>query len=338
VQPVPHVDANASSTLVTGGAGYIGSHTVRALRNAGRRVVVLDTLEKGSSRAVLDAPLVVGDIADETLVEQLCNEHAVDTIVHFAAYKSVGESMKNPARYVHNNIEATSRLLDASARAGVRHIVFSSSCSVYGTPQVVPVDESQPIQPESVYADTKAIAERLLQWFEIGNGVRSVSLRYCNAAGASFDASLGEDWTEAANLIPVAIKAALTDGAPLQVFGDDYPTADGTCIRDYIHVDDLARAHVAAVDYLVNGGPTTAINVGTGVGSSVMEVLKGLEHALGRPVPFVVVPRRIGDPVASWADPTRARELLGFEAEYGLTEILETAVRWHQAQLDAARN
>ena len=325
--------AVSGTTLVTGGAGYIGSHTVRALRSAGRDVVVLDTLELSNADAVIDAPLVIGDIADEALVEATCREHGVDTIVHFAAYKNVGESMREPSKYFHNNVDGTVRLLDAAGRAGVQRVVFSSSCSVYGNPDSVPVDESQPIRPESVYAETKAIVERVLHWYGEVHGVRSVCLRYFNAAGASFDARLGEDWTYALNLVPVAMKALLLGDMRLHVFGDDYPTPDGTCVRDYIHVDDLADAHVAAIDYLAGGGGTTAINVGTGVGTSVKEVLDGIERVAGRQVPHDIVARREGDPMATFADPTRSREVLGWTPRHGLPEILETAYRWHLGQL-----
>ncbi|TDT17282.1 UDP-glucose 4-epimerase/UDP-arabinose 4-epimerase [Ilumatobacter fluminis] len=324
-----------SSILVTGGAGYIGSHTVRALREAGRRVVAYDTLELGNAEAVGDTPLVVGDIADHDLVLRTCREHDVDSIVHFAAYKNVGESMADPGKYFRNNVDGTVRLLDAALAADVRQIVFSSSCSVYGTPAVVPVDEQQPIHPESVYADTKAIVERVLHWYGVVHGVRSVSLRYFNAAGASFDATIGEDWTYALNLIPVAIRALLTGDQELQVFGDDYPTPDGTCIRDYIHVDDLAAAHVAALGYLAGGGDTTAVNVGTGNGSSVLEVLGAIERVAGQPVPHRIVPRRAGDPVSTFSDTTRSNALLGWNARHGLDEIIETAFRWHTTQLEA---
>lgn len=323
----------SGTTLVTGGAGYIGSHTVRALRAADRPVVVLDTLELGTREAVIDAPLVIGDIADEAFVERVCREHDVDTIIHFAAYKNVGESMHDPSKYFRNNVDGTVRLLDASRRAGVDKVVFSSSCSVYGTPDRVPVDESQPIHPESVYAETKAIVERVLHWYGEVHGVRSVSLRYFNAAGASFDARIGEDWAYALNLVPVAMKAVLLGETRLQVFGDDYPTPDGTCIRDYIHVDDLAEAHVAAIDYLNDGGPTVAVNVGTGIGTTVRTVLDEIERVAGRPVPHDVVDRRPGDPVVSYADPTKSRDVLGWTPRYGLTEIIDTAYRWHLGQL-----
>ncbi len=324
-----------TSTLVTGGAGYIGSHTVRALRASGERVVVLDTLELGTASAVGDADLVVGDIADHDLVVATCDRYDVDAIVHFAAYKNVGESMQEPGKYFRNNVDGTVRLLDAAQSVGVRRLVFSSSCSVYGTPEIVPVDEHAPIQPESVYAETKAMVERVLAWYGEVAGWRSVSLRYFNAAGASFDTTIGEDWASTLNLIPVAIKALLTGDRELSVFGDDYPTPDGTCVRDYIHVDDLAAAHLAAIHYLREGGSTTAINVGTGVGSSVREVLEGIEAVAGTPVPHHYTGRRAGDPAATYADPTRARELLGWEARHGLDEILATALAWHRAQYES---
>ena len=321
---------------MTGGAGYIGSHTVRALRAAGRPVVVLDSLELGTADAVIDAELVVGDISDEALVERTCREHEVASVVHFAAYKNVGESMSDPGRYFHNNIDGTVHLVEATMRAGVRQVVFSSSCSVYGTPPSVPVDESAPIAPESVYADTKATVERILRWYGQTHHLRAASLRYFNAAGASFDSRIGEDWQYALNLIPVAMRALLAGDPPeLQVFGTDYPTPDGTCIRDYIHVDDLADAHVKALDHLDRGGETVEVNVGTGVGSSVLEVLHAIEAVAGRPVPHRLAPRRAGDPVSTFADPTRAADLLGWRAEHGLTEIVRTAYDWHRRQLGA---
>jgi UDP-glucose-4-epimerase GalE len=235
---------------------------------------------------------------------------------------------------LRNNVDGTVRLLDAAIAAGVGQLVFSSSCSVYGTPEVVPVDESQPIAPESVYAETKAIVERILRWYDQVHGLRSVSLRYFNAAGASHDAEIGEDWKYALNLIPVALRALLTGDQELQVFGDDYPTPDGTCVRDYIHVDDLAAAHIAALDHLAGGAATTAVNVGTGVGTSVLEVLDAIEAVAGSPVPHRIVARRAGDPVATYSDTTRSADLLGWRARLGIEEIVETAYRWHRRQLD----
>jgi UDP-glucose 4-epimerase len=321
------------TVLVTGGAGYIGSHTARALREAGHDIVVLDSLEFGSEKAVLGAPLVVGDINDHDLVSQTCKEFNVTSCIHFAAYKSVGESMEQPARYIRNNVAGTAALAGSLAACGVDKIVFSSSCSVYGTPAHVPVTEDAPIHPESVYADTKAMSERVLQWFDTTHGMRSVSLRYFNAAGASMDAAIGEDWTVTLNLIPIVMKALLGKRGPLEVFGTDYPTPDGTAVRDYIHVEDLASAHIKAIEYLHSGGATTAVNTGTGTGSSVLEVINATERITGKKVPHTFGPRRAGDPSATFADPRTCEMILGWKAVHGLDAIIESAYRWHAASI-----
>ena len=325
------------SVLVTGGAGYIGSHTVRSLREAGRDVVVLDSLELGRREAVIDAPLVVGDIHDRDLVTATCNEYGVTQLVHFAAYKAVGESMEQPDRYWRNNVGGSVELVEACLASDVRDIVFSSSCSVYGTPAEVPVTEHAPIHPESVYAETKAMVERILGWYGVTNGLRSVCLRYFNAAGASFDGRIGEDWTYSQNLIPLAMKAALLDGHRLGVFGDDYDTPDGTCIRDYIHVEDLADAHVKSLAYLAGGGETVQVNIGTGTGSSVYDVIRATEALTGTSVPHDVVGRRAGDPVSTFAAPEFAHDVLGWRARHGLDAIVRTAYEWHHSQLDGSR-
>jgi UDP-glucose-4-epimerase GalE len=322
------------SVLVTGGAGYIGSHTVRRLTALGHEVVVLDSMEYGHRDAVIEAELVEGNIADLDLVVELCTRRDITQVVHFAAYKSVGESMEQPSRYWLNNVTGTVKLVEAMLTAGVKDIVFSSSCSVYGTPSVVPVTEDAPIQPESVYAESKATTERILHWYGVSHGLRSVSLRYFNAAGASADSRIGEDWKQSLNLIPLVMKATLGKRPPVQVFGDDYPTPDGTCIRDYIHVDDLADAHVKALDYLAGGGASTALNVGTGSGSSVMEVINASERLTGRSVPWQPAARRAGDPVAVYADPTRAGELLDWHPEHSLDDIIASAWQWHSTHLE----
>ena len=294
---------------------------------------MLDSLELGRADAVLDAPLVVGTITDHELVTATCQTYGVTQVVHFAAYKSVGESMVSPAKYWRNNVAGTVELVEACLASGVSDIVFSSSCSVYGTPAEVPVTELAPIDPESVYAETKATVERILRWYGATHGLRAVSLRYFNAAGASFDARIGEDWSFSANLVPVAMKATLLGDRRLEVFGADYDTPDGTCIRDYIHVDDLADAHMKALDYLGGGGPTIAVNVGTGTGSSVLDVIKTTERISGRAVPFDVVDRRPGDPVATFADPTFAESTLGWRARFDLDDIIRTAYDWHRSQI-----
>jgi UDP-glucose 4-epimerase len=315
--------------LVTGGAGYIGSHTVRQLQQRGDEVVVLDSLEFGHRDAVAGTEVVVGDIADDQLVADVISQHHVDSVIHFAAYKAAGESFENPGRYFTNNVAGTARLLDACHRGGVRAFVFSSTCAVYGTPAETPVSEAAPVHPESPYGESKALVERMLSWYDTCHGLRSVSLRYFNAAGAAMDGSLGEDWAVSLNLVPLAMKALLGKGPALRVFGTDYPTPDGTAIRDYIHVDDLADAHLRALDLLSGGGESAVLNLGTGRGSSVREVLAAAERAAGRPVPAEDGPRRPGDPVALWADNRRAREVLGWEPRYDLDDIVSSAWQWH---------
>jgi UDP-glucose-4-epimerase GalE len=314
--------------LVTGGAGYIGSHTVRALREGGHAVVVLDTLELGRDDALLGAPLVVGDIADEALVREVCADHGVTAAIHFAAYKSVGESMAEPGKYWHNNVAGSVHLAEALTSAGVRDVVFSSSCSVLGNPDTVPVREDAEIRPESVYAETKATMERIFGWYGVTKGLRVVSLRYFNAAGASHDGSI-----HSVNLIPLVMKATLGMRPAVQVYGDDYPTADGTAIRDYIHVEDLADAHVRSVDYLARGGTPRAFNIGTGVGTSVMEVIRTTQRVSGQPVPYEIVSRRAGDPMSIYADPSAAKTELGWTPRYNLDDIISTAWRWHSSQV-----
>lgn len=319
--------------LVTGGAGYIGSHTVRLLRNLGRNVVVLDSLERADGTALLGAELVVGSIADEALVTNTCREYDVTSIVHFAAYKSVGESMSSPGMYWQNNVAGTVHLAEGALAAGVQQMVFSSSAAVYGNPTVTPITEEADVRPENVYAESKASMERVLSWYGETHGLKSVSLRYFNAAGASLDGVIGEDWSITTNLIPLVMKAALGVSGPVQVFGDDYATPDGTGIRDYIHVEDLARAHVAALDYLDRGGTSTAVNLGTGVGSSVLEILRRTAAESGREVPHDIVARRVGDPAIVYADPSVAGALLGWRAELTLDDIIRSAYAWHSSQM-----
>ena len=322
------------TVLVTGGAGYIGSHTVRALRADGADVVVLDSLEFGHPEAVLDAPLEVGDIADADVVGEIIDRYGVDAVVHFAGYKAAGESMEVPERYFDNNVARTARLLDTLHSRGVTRVVFSSSCSVYGSPATLPVDEAHPTAPESPYAESKLLVERMLHWFDKCHEMRSVSLRYFNAAGASFDTRIGEDSPRPLNLVPLAMLAALGKIAALSVYGTDYPTPDGSCVRDYIHVDDLADAHVRALRHLERDGETCALNLGTGRGSSVLEVVDGAKAVSGIDFPVKLVQRRPGDPSAVWADNTRVSEVLGWEARHDLDAILSSAWAWHSSHPD----
>ena len=316
------------AVLVTGGAGYIGSHTVALLTQQQRDVVVLDSLELGTKSRIDTVPFFQGNISDERLIEKICKKHDITEVIHFAAYKAVGESMEQPLRYYNNNVGGTIDLVRALLANGVERMVFSSSAAVYGNPASVPVTEDSPLLPESVYAETKAVMERFLASCD-AIGMRSVSLRYFNAAGASADSSIGEDWTMSQNLVPLVMKAILGFSGPLNVFGNDYPTPDGTCIRDYIHVEDLADAHVKALDYLEQGGASLACNVGTGRGTSVLEVIDIAEQVSGRKVPHVVTSRRAGDPTSVYADPTLVRALLGWKATRYLRDIITSAWNWH---------
>ncbi len=320
------------SVLVTGGAGYIGSHTVRSLRARGDDVVVLDTLETGFLPALLGAPLVVGDIADIELVRKTIAEHDVDRVIHFAGYKNAGESVRVPGKYFENNVSGTARLLRAIEDSPVRSFVFSGSCSVYGTPEQLPVGETAPLRPESPYGQSKLIGEQMLRWYGETGALRWMSLRYFNAAGASFDAAIGEDFTQSLNLVPLVMKATLGLRPAVVVFGTDFPTPDGTAVRDYIHVEDLADGHLLALDHLDRGGTSGAVNLGTGTGTSVRAVIDMTERVTGRSVPVEYSDRRSGDPSAVWADNRHAAAVLGWTPKYGLTDIIESAWRWHSTR------
>ena len=318
--------------LVTGGAGYIGSHTLRLLRSQHRGVVVLDSLVRGSEKNLLGATLEVADICDSAAVESICRKHNVDSVIHFAAYKSAGESMTHPHLYWHNNVEGTVGLVEGMLAANVRQIVFSSSAAVYGNPDQLPITESAAIKPENVYAETKAMMERIIGWYGVTHGLRWVSLRYFNAAGASSDGVLGENWDITTNLIPIVMKAALGASGPLQVLGNDYPTQDGTGVRDYIHVEDLASAHAKAVDYLNDGEPNLTVNLGTGVGTSFFKDPATTEKVSGKPVPHEFAPRRLGDPAIVYADASLAQQTLGWTATRSYEDIINSAYAWHQSQ------
>ena len=324
------------TTLVTGGAGYIGAHTVRALQNATRDVVVLDTLERGNKQAVMDAKLIIGDIADQRLVAKICRKYKITSVVHFAAYKAVGESMTHPMKYWQNNVSSTLKLLETLQAHDISRFVFSSSASVYGTPKSSPTTENEPTNPESVYAETKLAVENILRSLAI-DGLNSVSLRYFNAAGASSDNKIGEDWTTSQNLIPRVMRALLDDKFKFEVFGNDYATPDGTCIRDYIHVEDLAVAHVKALEYLESYGKTTVCNIGTGKGTSVKQLLEMTAVVAKREVPHTIGARREGDPVSVYADATLAHKVLGWHATQDLQSIIQSAFTWHSTHPNGFR-
>jgi UDP-glucose 4-epimerase len=320
--------------LVTGGAGYIGSHTVGLLRARGDHVVVLDSLELGHREAVGDTPLVVGNTHDQALVRSVLRDHALEAVIHFAAYKAVGESVTAPGKYFDNNVAGTLALLEAMRSEGVRRFVFSSTAAVYGNPRQLPVVEDAPLAPENPYGESKLMVEKMLPWYDQAFGLRSVVLRYFNAAGAVFDGSNGEDPRYAQNLIPRVMLAATGRAPTIKVFGSDYPTADGTCLRDYIHVLDLGQAHLCALDFLVAKDRSDIFNLGTGKAASVKEVLTAAGQAAGRDIPAEYVARRTGDPVAVWADNGKARQHLGWTPRYGLDEIIATAWKWQSTHPD----
>lgn len=316
--------------LVTGGAGYIGSHVVHALRASGHQAVVVDDLSTGSADAVpTGIPLEQADVRDTAAVTRVVSEHRVDACVHLAGVKNAGESMTDPDRYLSINVAGTISLLQAFAAGDVRHLVFSSSCAVYGAPARLPVTEESPVAPVSVYGYTKLAAEQTIAAYCATGRLRAVSLRYFNAAGATPDAGLGENWDHTQNLIPLLCKAVLGVIDEVQVFGTDYPTPDGTALRDYIHVADLADAHVAALGYLVGGGQSRAVNLGTGVATSVLQAIASLAAVAGRPVPHRTVGRRTGDPPQIWADASLASSALGWRARHGLDDIVRSAWTWH---------
>jgi UDP-glucose-4-epimerase GalE len=323
--------AEQESVLVTGGAGYIGSHASKALHRAGYNVIVFDNLIAGHRDAVRWGPFVEGDITDLAVVRQALREHKVSAVMHFAAFLDVGESVREPARYYRNNVVGALTVLEAMAAESVRRFVFSSTCATYGEPIETPIPETHPQRPINSYGESKLAVERALPHFERAYGIGSMALRYFNAAGADPDGEIGEDHAPEIHLIPRAIEAA-TGGRGLQVFGDDYPTPDGTCLRDYIHVTDLAEAHVRALQVLTETGRSDAYNLGTGTPHSVREVIEAVERVTGRPVPRTLAPRREGDPAALYAAPAKAQRELQWRPALGdLQSIVGTAWKWHQA-------
>lgn len=318
------------AVLVTGGAGYIGSHTAKALAKAGYMPVTLDNLSNGHAWAVQWGPFVEGDLADKALIVDTIRTYNIRSVIHFAASAYVGESMRNPMHYFRNNVANTLNLLEAMAETSVSRIVFSSTCATYGVPHEVPIDEAHNQYPINPYGESKVMVERMLKWCEEAHGIGWVALRYFNAAGADPEGDIGESHQPETHLIPLTIMAALGLRPALHIFGTDYPTLDGSAVRDYIHVLDLADAHLRALSYLEKGKPGIAINLGTGEGQSVRQVIDAVTQAVGKPVPYFEAERRPGDPPALIADPSLANEVLGWQPQYSdLTTIVETATRWH---------
>ncbi len=317
------------SILVTGGAGYIGSHACKALAAAGYVPVVYDNLSRGRRHAVRWGPFVEGDIEDRARLAATLREHRIAAVMHFAAFAYVPESVADPALYYRNNLAGSLALLDTMRREGVDRLVFSSSCVVYGIPDSVPIRETTPALPVNPYGETKLAVERALPCYERAYGLRFVALRYFNAAGADRDGEIGNEHDPETRLIPLVLRAALGLGPPIEIFGNDYPTPDGTAIRDYIHVEDLAAAHVRALQYLAGGGASATLNLGTGRGHSVREVVAAVERISGRPVPRNEAPRRPGDPPALVADAGLARERLDWRPTCSdLDTIVRSALAW----------
>ncbi|NLG78515.1 MAG: UDP-glucose 4-epimerase GalE [Firmicutes bacterium] len=319
------------NVLVVGGAGYIGSHVVRELLRAGHEVVVYDSLEKGHREAVAGCPLIVGDTGDRAALGAAFASRKFDVVMHFAAYTSVAESMEDPAKYYHNNVAKGLVLLDAMRKAGVGRIVFSSSAAVYGDPERVPIEEDAECRPTNVYGETKLMFERVLAAYDRAYGMRYVALRYFNAAGADPAGDIGEDHDPETQLIPLVLMTALGLRPRLQVFGTDYDTSDGTCVRDYIHVCDLASAHVLAAEALADGCGSTSYNLGCGKGYTVRQVIETARRVTGRDIPVVDAPRRPGDPAVLVASSDRIMRELGWKPRYAdLETIIATAWEWHR--------
>lgn len=317
--------------MVSGGAGYIGSHMVLELVRKGYEVIVVDNLEKGHKEAVKEAKLYVGDLRDDTFLNQVFEENKIEAVVHFAAYSLVGESMEEPAKYYENNLVATMKLLNAMRKYDCNKIVFSSTAAVFGEPENIPILESDKKEPTNTYGETKLAMEKMLKWYDKAYGIKSVALRYFNAAGADRTGEIGEDHKPETHLIPIILQVALGKREKIYVFGEDYPTEDGTCLRDYIHVTDLAQAHILALQYLEKGKESNQFNLGNGKGYSVKQVIDMVEKVTGKEIKREIAQRRAGDPAVLVASAEKAKKELGWKPEYdSLETIIETAWNFYQ--------
>ena len=318
--------------LLTGGAGYIGSQTAKRLSQAGFEPVTLDNLSSGHKWAVKWGPLVEGDIGDQKLIREVVTKYQIQAVMHFAAFITVSESVANPRKYFHNNTIAALNMFDTLLDCSVKRVIFSSTAAIYGDPQYVPIPESHPQKPVNPYGEAKLMVERILHWYSHAYGFKSACLRYFNAAGADPDGELGEMHSPENHLIPLIIRAAMGTSDSVSVYGTDFPTPDGTAKRDYTHVCDLADAHVLALQYLLQGGDSVELNLGTGRGHSVLEVIQAVEKVSGRAVPVVRSARRDGDPPELVADATKVGEVLNWKAQFvDLREIIQTAWDWHSS-------
>ncbi|PZG31828.1 UDP-glucose 4-epimerase GalE [Listeria ivanovii] len=319
------------SIVVLGGAGYIGSHAVDKLVNQGYQVAVIDNLKTGHIEAVHQkATFYKGDIRDKEFLNSVFEHEEVEAVVHFAASSLVGESMEEPLSYLNNNVYGTQILLEVMEAFNVKHIVFSSSAATYGEPEQVPITEDMPTNPQSTYGETKLMMEKMMKWCDKAYGMRYVALRYFNVAGAKSDGSIGEDHQPESHLVPIILQVALGQREKLAIYGDDYHTPDGTCIRDYVHVEDLIDAHIRALEYLKNGGESNIFNLGSSNGFSVKEMLEAARIVTGKEIPAEVVPRRAGDPGTLIASSAKARNMLGWAPVYtDVEDIIATAWKWH---------
>jgi UDP-glucose 4-epimerase len=319
--------------LVTGGAGYIGSHAVKALQTSGYQVLVLDNLVYGHQdiAKTLGVDLIIGDTTDRSLLDKLFSDRVISAVMHFAAYAYVGESVSQPDKYYRNNVVGTLVLLEAMIAANIKNFVFSSTCASYGVPQQIPITEEHPQSPINPYGATKLMVERILQDFDVAYGLKSVIFRYFNAAGADPSGAIGEDHNPETHLIPLVLQAALGKRESITVYGSDYPTPDGTCVRDYIHVSDLADAHVLGLQYLLDGNQSAIFNLGNGNGFSVQQVIDAAREITGKPINVVMGDRRAGDPPALVGSSEKARRILNWQPQYAdLHLILQHAWAWHQ--------
>ncbi|MCR8642611.1 UDP-glucose 4-epimerase GalE [Paenibacillus sp. N1-5-1-14] len=319
--------------MVTGGAGYIGSHTVAELIARGEEVVIVDNLQQGHRESLLfGGKLEVGDIRDHSFMDRVFSENKIEAVIHFAANSLVGESMQVPGKYYDNNVTGMNCLLEQMDKHGVKHIVFSSTAATYGEPERVPIEEGDRTDPTSVYGETKLVMERMMRWFDVAHGIKYVALRYFNAAGAHESGKIGEDHSPESHLIPLILQVALGQREQIAVFGEDYAAPDGTCVRDYIHVSDLADAHVRALYKLRDGGDSAVYNLGNGRGFSVREVIDVARDVTGHPIPAAVQGRRAGDPAVLVASSSRAQAELGWVPQKPeLRDIVSSAWRWHKS-------
>ncbi|EOH89138.1 UDP-glucose 4-epimerase [Enterococcus asini ATCC 700915] len=317
--------------LVLGGAGYIGSHAVDQLVNKGYEVVVVDSLFTGHKAAVHEkAKFYEGDIRDKEFLNNVFEQESIDGVMHFAAFSLVGESVEKPLMYFNNNVYGMQVLLEVMKAHDVKHIVFSSTAATYGEPEVVPISEDMPTNPKNPYGESKLMMEKMMKWCDNAYGMKYVALRYFNVAGAKADASIGEDHDPETHLVPIILQVALGQRDSLKIFGDDYATPDGTCIRDYVQVEDLIAAHILALEYLKAGNPSDAFNLGSNDGYSVKEMLEAARAVTGKEIPAEVVPRRAGDPAQLVAASEKARNILGWEPAYtDIKDIIRTAWNWH---------